>query len=151
MHNLAVWANMLAERPCCASLLNDWQPGERVFMRHHPLSEKRLPPIYEDALEYTDFSIDQFKRRADRHGAQLAILAATEDMGTQGVPQFDRLSAIADARGIPLISDYDYILKQGYNAADGRWRSDGHWNATGHQWAAEAFLEWLKDNQDICD
>ena len=28
-------------------------------------------------------------------------------------------------------------------------RNDRHWNATGHQWAAEAVLEWLKENQQV--
>ena len=136
-HNRAMWANILAERPCCAALLKTWQPGEDF--------------AYEDMQEYTAFSIDQFKRRADRDGARLAIMAVTGDMGTQGDPQFDLLNSIAKTRGIPVISDYNYILKQGYDEWNGRWRSDGHWNATGHQWVAEAILEWLKDNQDVCD
>ena len=142
---------MIAERPCCSWLLDVWQPGERVFIEHHHFAEEYLPPIYEDALEYTAFGIAQFKRRADRDGVRLAILSATADMGTRGDPQFDRLNAIAETRGIPIISDYDYILKQGYDKADGRWRFDGHWNATGHQWVAEAILEWLKENQEVCD
>ena len=141
---LQVWADMLAERPCCALLSDDWNPS-RSF------NEESLPPVFEEALEYTAFGMEQFKRRADRDDARLAILAATVDMGTQGDPQFDRISAIAEARGIPIISDYDYIVRQGYDAQEGTWAFDGHWNATGHQWAAEAILEWLKENQDVCD
>ena len=137
VRNRALWANMLAEHPCCASLLDVWQPGESF--------------AYEDMQEYTAFGIDQFMRRTDRDGARLAILAATGDMGKAGDPQFDLLSAIAETRGIPVISDYDYIVRQGYDEWDGRWRSDEHWNATGHQWVAEAILEWLKRNQDVCD
>ena len=145
------WANMIAERPCCSWLLDAWAPGERVFIEHHHFAEEYLPPIYEDALEYTAFGIDQFKRRADRDGVHLAILSATADMGTRGDPQFDRLNAIAEARGIPVISDYDYIVRQGHDEWNGRWDANIHWNATGHQWVAEAILEWLKENQDVCD
>ena len=112
---------------------------------------ERLSPDLEEALEYTAFGIEQFKRRTDRDGATLAILASTSYMGTRGDPQFDRLSAIAEARGIPIISDYDYILRQGHADGDGILDSGGHWNATGHQWAAEAVLEWLKANQDVCE
>ena len=145
------WADMIAERPCCAWLLDVWRPGLEWTPIGHPFMEERLPPVYEEALEYTAFAVEQFKRRADRDDARLAILAATVDMGTRGDPQFDRLSAIAEMYGIPVISYYDYIVNQRYDAEDGRWRSDPHWNATGHQWAAEAVLEWLKENQYVCD
>ena len=148
------YANIIAERPCCAALLDNWQPTIRNYL-DQPIvwrfSEERLPPVFEEALEYTAFGIEQFKRRADRDGATLAILAATDEMGTRGDPQFDRLSAIAEAHGIPVISQYAYIVGQGHDYQDARWRNDAHWNATGHQWAAEAVLEWLKENQDVCD
>ena len=144
------WADMIAERPNYASLLDGWRPVDwgsvtDMITAEHP------PPVFEEALEYTAFGIDQFKRRADRDGAELVILSATDEMGTRGDPQFDRLSAIAEARGIPIISDYDYVVSQGYDYGDGRYRNDAHWNATGHQWVAEAVLEWLKENQDVCD
>ena len=148
---IAAWANMIAELPCCSALTDGWQPSWYRMAIGAPFREKQLPPFLEEALEYTAFGIDQFKRRTDRDGAKLAILAATRYMGRQGDPQFDRLSAIAEARDIPVISHYDYMVSQGYNPSDGRWRADPHWNATGHQWAAEAVLEWLKENQDVCD
>ena len=72
-------------------------------------------------------------------------------MGTSGDPQFERLSAIAEPLGIPIISQYDYIVSQGYDYRDARWEYDVHWNAAGHQWAAEGVLEWLKANQGVCD
>ena len=148
----AAWADMIAEYPCCAWLLDVWRPGLNKWTTiGHPLLEKRLSPVYENALEYTAFGIDQFKRRADRDGATLAIVAASNDMGTRGYPQFDRLSAIAEPLGIPIISDYAYILSQGHDAKDGRWHIDRHWNAVGHRWVAEAVLEWLKANQDVCE
>ena len=143
------WGAMIAERPCCASVLDSWRPNP--FSIYNTILEERLPPVFEEALEYTAFGIEQFKRRADRDGAALIILSATDRMGTRGDPQFDRLSAIAEARGIPLISDYDYAVSQGYDYRDARWRDDVHWNATGHRWAAEAVLEWLKENQEVCD
>ena len=150
----AAWANMIAKRSCCVSLLDNWQPTIRDYL-DQPLvwrfSQEHLPPVFEEALEYTAFGIEQFKRRADRDGAELVILSATDEMGTRGDPQFDRLSAIAETRGIPIISQYDYVVSQGYDYRDARWSDDVHWNATGHRWAAEAVLEWLKENQDVCD
>ena len=148
----AEWANMIAQRPCCAWALDHHQPSDRWYKIYFRFVEERLPPVYENELEYTAFGIDQFKRRTDRDGVNLAILAASEYMGRRGDPQFDRLSAIAGALGIPVISDYDYIVRQGYDAGGGLWHFNQHWNATGHQWvAAEAVLEWLKANQDVCD
>ena len=152
---VAVWAEIISERPCCALLPNvdDWRPRSKYKLSFigSPFMEERLPPALKEALEYTAFGVEQFKQRVNRDGAALVILAATDKMGTLGAPQFDRLSAVAEARGIPVISQYDYILRQGHDYLDGRRRGDIHWNATGHQWAAEAVLEWLKRNQDVCD
>ena len=148
---LAVAAAMISEHPCCESLTDGWGSATNWLLIHNTILEDHLPPVFEEALEYTAFGIDQFKRRADRDGANLVILASTDEMGTSGDPQFDRLSAIAEARGIPIISQYDYIVSQGHDYRDGWWRSDYHWNAIGHQWAAEAVLEWLKQNQEVCD
>ena len=146
---IAAWENMIDERPCCAWLLDEYQPAN--WSRAYRLYlEERLPPIYEDALEYTRFSMEQFKRRADSDGTQLAILSATGEIGTRGDPPFERLSSIADALGIPVISVYDYIVDKGHDEWDGRWSFDKHWTATGHEWAAEAVLEWLKANQEVC-
>ena len=149
---LVAWANMIAERPCCSALLDDWLPFRNYNIAVGvTLKEERLPPIFQESLQYTAFAIDQFKQRTDRDDVALAILAATYHMGTHGDPQFDRLYAIAQPRAIPIISDYDYIIKQGRDPDAALWRDDRHWTATGHQWAAEAILEWLKANQHICD
>ena len=144
---LPAWRDMLAERPCCASLAKMYAK----MYQDTQFNEESLPPALEEALEYTAFGIDQFKRRVERDGADLAILAVTADMGRRGDPQFERLSAIAEARGIPVISHYDYMVSRGYNPSNGRWRDDIHWNATGHRWAAEAVLEWLKANRGVCE
>ena len=149
---LRVWANIIAERPCCTSLLDSWTPRSNYSLNNSiPFTESHLPPVLEDELEYTAFGIDQFKLRTDHDGGVLAILTESVYMGRQGYPQFERISAIAEARGIPVISQYDYILRQGYDAQDARLYGDIHWDATGHQWAAEAVLEWLKANQEICN
>ena len=147
---IRAWTDIIAKRPCCAALLDSWQPA-RLYTSNMQFTKENLLPVHEEALEYTAFGIEQFKRRADRDGVNLAILAATRHMGTRGDPQFDRISAIAKALGIPIISQYEYVVSQGHNYQDARWLSDAHWNATGHQWAAEAILEWLKENQDVCD
>ena len=112
-------------------------------------NQKDLPPVFEAALDFTAFGLDQFKARADRDGVSLVILS-TSDMGSRGDPAFDRLTALATARGIPVIDQTDYIRRQGFKRSKARWERDFHWNAAGHQWAAEAVLEYLEQNPAVC-
>ncbi len=113
-------------------------------------STQDLPPVYEDALDFTAFALDQFRERADRDGTAVVILSS-HTMGTRGDLAFDRMTALAESRGIPVIDQYDYITRQGAIPwRDAAWAHDGHWNVAGHQWAAEALLEYLKQNQAIC-
>ena len=135
--------------PGYAALLDGWRPTTREGMDDPFLHAQDLPPVYEDALDYTDFALAQFRERADRDGAALVILS-THYMGTRGHLGFDRLAALAESRGIPIIDQHDYITRQGAEPRDARWEHDGHWNAAGHRWAAEALLEYLKENQAIC-
>ena len=140
-------AEALRQRPGYESLLGDWQPKPGQPMQL--FNEEYLPPFFEAALDFTAFGLDQFKARADRDGASLVILS-THTMGSRGDPAFDRLNALASARGIPVIDQTDYIRRQGAELKDARWRYDPHWNAAGHQWAAEAVLEYLERNPEVC-
>ena len=131
-------------RPVYKSLLDSWQPGEKISFHR-----KNLPPVFEAALDFTAFGLDQFKERADRDGMSLVILS-THTMGSRGDPAFGRLNALAAARGIPVLDQPDYIRRQGFKVKEAYWERDYHWNAAGHQWAAEAVLEYLKQNPAVC-
>ena len=135
--------------PRYAALLDGWRPTTREGMDDPFLHTQDLPPVYEDALDFTGFALDQFRKRADRDGAALVILSI-HHMGTRGDLGFDRLAALAESRGIPVINQYDYITRQGARPRDAIWAHDGHWNAAGHRWTAEALFEYLKRNQAIC-
>ena len=111
--------------------------------------QAELPRFLERSLDYTAFGLEQFKRRAERDGFRLAVLSV-HTAGAEGDPQFDRMRGMAEARGIPVIDQYDYIVRQGARVEDANWRHDTHWNAAGHRWAAEALLEWLERNRDVC-
>ena len=139
----------LSGHPDYESLFNGWQPKNWSDIRHQ-LKKKTLLPSIEKELAFTAFALDQFKERTERDGASLAILA-TYIMGTRGHALFDHMSALTEARGIPVIDQYDYIRHQGADPErDARWANDWHWNVQGHQWAAEALLEYLKENPEIC-
>ena len=148
---LIAWAALLSRySPRYAALLDGWRPTTRGDIWTPFLYARDLPPVYEDALDFTAFALDQFRERADRDGAALVILTSNY-MGTRGDLGFDRLTALAEARGIPVIDYHDYVLRQGAEPRrDTRWEHDNHWNIAGHRWAAEALLEYLKENQEIC-
>ena len=148
---LVAWVALLSRRsPRYAALLDGWRPMTRGHILEPFLYAQDLPLVYEDALDFTGFALDQFRERADRDGAALVILTSNY-MGTRGDLGFDRLTALAEARGIPVIDYHDYVLRQGAEPRrDARWERDFHWNIAGHRWAAEALLEYLKENQEIC-
>ena len=151
------WVNHLSQRPRYNSLAKEWPaaiekaPGllYSVSSIYSVFKEEELPPIFEEALEFTAFALDQFQERAERDGVSLVILS-TMSMGTLGDLPFDRMHAMAEERGIPVIDQAAYIRRQGKDIEDARWTYDGHWNLAGHQWAAEALLEYLKKNPHIC-
>ena len=132
-----------------AALLDGWRPTTRNGINYPFQWAQDMPAVYEDALDFTAFALDQFRERADRDGAALVILSA-HAMATRGDARFDRMAALAESRGIPVIDQYDYILRQGAEPRDAEWAHDGHWNPAGHRWAAEALLMYLKQNQEIC-
>ena len=148
---LIAWVALLSRRsPRYAALFDGWRPTTRGDIHEPFLYAQDLPPVYEDGLDFTGFALDQFRERADRDGAALVILTSNY-MGARGDLGFDRLTALAEARGIPVIDYHDYVLRQGAEPRrDTRWEHDNHWNIAGHRWAAEALLEYLKENQEIC-
>ena len=133
-------AELLSQRPRYAPFLANWTPTTQFPTEG---------PAFEEACEFTAFALDQFKERTDRDKSALVILASHRRKNA-GKFLFDQMNSMAEARGIPVIDQYDYILRQGARLKDAEWRHDGHWNATGHQWAAEALLEYLKQHPEIC-
>ena len=147
---IALVALLSRRSPRYAALFDGWRPTTWGGMNDPFLFAQDMPAIYEDALDFTAFALDQFRERADRDGAALVILS-THYIGTRGDLGFDRLTALAEPRGIPVIDYNDYVLRQGAEPGrDARWKHDPHWNTAGHRWAAEALLEYLKANQEIC-
>ena len=136
-------AELLRRRPEYESLLRSWTPTtegelERLFSKDH------LLPFIEDELELTRFALEQFKLRTDHDGASLAILLPHVFRG-RSYPALDYLRRVAAELNIPVIDQWEYILRHGLRFEDARWDHDSHWNATGHQWAAEAIIEYIEE------
>ena len=161
---------LLSRRPAYAPLLDGWLsvPREsllRVANRDFPSLEALFAegddppfytqalasPFYTEALAFTAFGLDEFKKRAERDGAALVILAIHEMTRFAGGNMLARLNEMAAERGIPVVDQGDFILRQGAALRDAHWKRDGHWNPAGHRWAAEALLEYLKRNRDLCE
>ena len=123
-----------------------WTPDTATRMQAMLESELESPVSLE-AWESTEFGLEQFKRRADHDGAALVILAVY-DSGGKGDALFDRLIEVAGSLGIPVISQHDYIIRQGGRVEDARFLEDFHWSPKGHQWAAYAVWEYIRDEWD---
>ena len=106
-------------------------------------------PFATEALAFTAFALDEFKKRTARDGAALVILATHTMSRLSG--RLAQLNKMASERRIPVIDQGDHIRRQGAELLDAQWAHDSHWNHAGHQWAAEALLEYLRRNRDVCD
>ena len=140
---------------CCPRTSSDEYRKPHDF-RSHLFSDNLHGPC-KDVLDFLGFALDSFQKMAQQDGASLVILA-TDTLWTY--PKFRKepdqryhilVRQLAEARGIPIVDHYDYIIRQGGRSEDGTFPLDRHWNAQGHQWAAEALLEYLERNQSICD
>lgn len=154
------WRELLMQRPANAR----FSLGQQLAS----LGDRRLPdaaqsppsffvlfgkeisaPFYQEAIALTAFGLDEFKRRAQHVGATLVVLASHR-MSRFGAGPLDRLKEIAAARDIPVIEQADFIRRQGAPLKDAGWAHNDHWSPRGHRWAAQALLEYLQQNQEVC-
>ena len=145
--DFAARARVLATRPAYARLLDGWRPlGFGPFEKDADLGGS---PFHKEALAHTAFALDLFKERTQRQGTFFAILAVHR-LARFGDGPLRQLRRLAAERQIPLIDQVDYIRRQGAELRDAEWAHDGHWSPQGHQWAAEALLEFLIGNPEVC-
>jgi len=120
----------------------DW--GHRVFAQ--PVREREID------FDFTGFALDEWQKRMERErGGERLVILSSHRVRMKDEQLFERLTQMAEDRGIPVVDQYDYILRQGHRPQDAEWRSDFHWNHRGHRWAAEALLEHLQANPEACD
>ena len=140
---------LLRQRPHYESAFQGWEDKTSSQIQWLAVSENP-PPVFKEALEFTGFALDEFKRRADRDGVHLVILAIAHHLGDSGNPFWIKLNDLAEPRGIPVLSQYAHIARHGGDIKDAHWPYDSHWTPTGHQWAAEVLLDYLKQNPELC-
>lgn len=147
---LAARVDALIERPAYRASLDGWRPTSMANFHTFPAWDT-LPSVFKESMEYAAFGMAQFKERADRDGAAVVVLASHAMTTLVGRGAFDLMATIAAAVQVPVIDQVDYISSLGHKPADGHWARDGHWNAAGHRWAAEAVLEYVEDNPEVCN
>ena len=138
-------AELLAQRPRYQSVLEPYLNSPKLYK----LLQDPTVPLFKEAIEFTAFALDEFQRRVAADGASLWLLLTTQ-LGDASDPIRVILEDLAEARGIPVVSQHDYIVRQGRKPKDGIFRFDGHWNLKGHRWAAEALLERLRQGPEVC-
>ena len=154
---------LLSQWPARAPLLDRWRPVSKGRVPIPPTNEDfptisegfqegNASPFYKEALAFTAFGLGEFKERTERDGSALAIMAIHR-IFNKGRGTFTHLSEIAAEQDIPLISQLSTINRygQGVDLSDLEWAHDPHWTPSGHRWAAKALLEYLKQNQDVCE
>ena len=141
-------AEILERRPGYETIHDGWtRINSYQFDRLGLLDDP--PPVFREGQTFAEFALGEFAERARRDGADIVILA-THRMGDRNSPPWLLLDGMAAARGIPVINQHEYIIDRGGAIGDARFSHDWHWNATGHRWAAEALLEYVKENREIC-
>ena len=155
-------AELLAQDPRYQSIIEAYLsrapeslPADGHDRKLNELLQDPTLPLFGEAVEFTAFALDEFQRRVAADGASLWLLLATSarwwsQLGDASDPLRAVVEDLAEARGIPIVSLHDYLVRQGRKLRDGTFSSDGHWNPTGHQWVAEALLERLRQRPEVC-
>ena len=153
-------AELLAQDPRYQSVIEAYLKGAPESLSaddHGPklleLLQDPTLPLFREAVEFTAFALDEFQRRVAADGASLWLLLATSrrmQLGDASDPRRVIVEDLAEARGIPVVSMHDYLVRQGRKLGDGTFAADGHWNPTGHRWVAEALLERLRQHPEVC-
>lgn len=103
-----------------------WRPTARMGINDE-FEKENPPPVFKEALAFTAFALDRFQERTQRDGASLVLLA-THRMGQAGGRLTSYMKAMAEARDIPVINQYDYIVGRGNAVEDAHWAHDAQWN-----------------------
>ena len=141
----------------------DWRPGRgeplyrsaakeigRAFAAGGGRGEGGLPPVLREAVEMTGFAFDEWRKRAHRDRARLWLLVTSSTTAAAGRDAVGAVRSLAGIRGIPVVDQYEEIVRAGGDPGEAVLPRDGHWSRAGHRWAAEAVLARLSADPEVC-
>ena len=146
---LEMRVDVLSKRPHYAHINDGRIPVRMSEIDDIFVEEEHLPPIYQDAIDFTGFALDEYKKLAERDGFSLVILSS-HSMRAKNDRLHNHLEGLARSRNIPIIDQYQYIVDAGHNIKDAHFPHDYHWSPMGHQWAAEALFNYLQKKPESC-
>ena len=133
----------LKDMPEWAYLFDGWVPNTYLELQDTRYWQS-ASEIFREGWGFTSFGLEQFKRRVDHDGAALMVLVTSNWHG-ESDRRFLWLSSTAESLDIPVVSQHDYIIRQGGHVEDASFTEDYHWTPAGHQWAAEAIWEHIEN------
>ena len=145
------WTGLPAKQPSFLATLLQTEVRRYRYLR---MQADRAEASPAPQIEFTAFALDQWQERAARAGSRIVVLSThvmRMPLSWMTEAPFEHLVPLAKSKGIPLVDQYDYIVRQGGDPRDANWQRDRHWNPAGARWAAEAMLEYLASNPEVCD
>ena len=138
--------NFLKENKKYHDLVKD-ENGIDLKNLDYQFAKKDISPLTVDGIARTDFSISEWKRRADADVFKLlALLSHSASMYCQKNSLIrERFVQIFDKYNIQHFDQCDTIINSGHDPFEANFRHDGHWNTQGHIWAAETLLPYFEN------
>lgn len=109
-------------------------------------NEKHLTPLFEDAVNKTDFIFSKWKKASIDDNFKLVVLLthSASFYCRENSPALDRIVNILNKYDIPYYNQCEYIKDKNILPADLNWKHDGHWNILGHETAARTLLPFFE-------
>ena len=98
----------------------------------------------------TGFALDEWRERAHRDRAGLWLLVTSRTTGAAGRGAVAAVRSLAETRGIPVLDQYEAIVRAGREPREASIPRDGHWSRYGHRSAAEAVFARLSADPEVC-
>lgn len=109
-------------------------------------NEENLTPLFEDAVDKTDFIFSKWKETAINDNFRLVVLLthSASFYCQKNSPALDRIVKILNKYDIPYYNQCEYIKDKNILPGDLNWKHDGHWNILGHETAARTLLPFFE-------
>jgi hypothetical protein len=111
-------------------------------------------PAHRDALRLTDFTLSEWKKRAQADGFTILALLTEGVAGYCGGnykehPHRGHWVSILEKYNIPYVETCDTIIGQNRTSRESRFRYDSHWSEQGHIWAAETVKAYIDSHPEL--